>query len=94
MDPQATLLELDERCRQALHSTEFSVRRQFADIHEEIDRLRHLHPNVTQKLEALYREVYPNRAITTVGLIGFAIERNLLLTGDPYPKNRKKTQSP
>jgi len=81
------LLELDESCRQALHSPEFSIRRQFTNIHHEIDRLRHLHPNLTQKLETLYCEVYPNRAITTVGLIGFALERKLLLTGDPHPKS-------
>jgi hypothetical protein len=47
----------------------------------------HSHPNLTRKLESLYHDAYPNRAITTVGLIGFAIERKLLLTGDPHPQS-------
>jgi hypothetical protein len=81
MDPLGLLLELDRRCRLVLRSSESSIRQQFADLHQEIDDLRHLHPNLTQKLEALYREVYPNRAITTVGLIGFAMERELLVPG-------------
>jgi hypothetical protein len=87
MDPHARLLELGEQCRQMLHSTEFSIRREFPTIEFDIDRLRASHPNLTGKLESLYRDAYPSRAITTMGLIGFAIERKLLLTGDPYPQS-------
>jgi hypothetical protein len=87
MDPRARLLELDERCRQVLYSNEFSIRRQFSEIHREIDRVRNRHPNLTQRLEALYHEVYPNRPITTMGLISFAIERKLRLTGDSFLEN-------
>jgi hypothetical protein len=50
-----------------LYSNEFSIRRQFSEVHREIDRVRNLHPNLTQKLEALYHEVYPSRALPPWG---------------------------
>jgi hypothetical protein len=78
------LLELDERCRLVLESSEFSVRRQFTDIQQEIDRLRSSHPRLTAKLEGLYREAHPARVITTATLIGFAHAWKLRLTGEPY----------
>jgi hypothetical protein len=37
MDPRARLIELDKRCRQVLHSTDYSIRRQFANLQREID---------------------------------------------------------
>jgi hypothetical protein len=85
MDPLATLLELGERCRLVLRSADFSIRRQFAEIHQEIDYLRTCHPHLTRNLESLYRDAHPGHEVTTVGLISFAYEQNLRLDGEPYP---------
>jgi hypothetical protein len=83
MDPAARLLELDERCRLVLCSRDFSTRRQFADIVQEIGYLRNRYPYLTQKLEGLYSDAYPGRLVTTGSLIEFACERNLRLDGEP-----------
>jgi hypothetical protein len=84
MDPLARLLELDERCRQVLHSRDLSMRREFAEIQLEIDRLRIRHPSILDKLERLYRAAHPGRLDTTGRLIDFALQQNLRLTGEPY----------
>jgi hypothetical protein len=86
MDPQTRLLELDERYQRVLHSSDFKVRRQVADIQLEIDQLRIRYPNIMEKLEALYREAHPVSLVTTGQLLEFAIQRKLLLTGDPRPE--------
>jgi hypothetical protein len=87
MDPRVMLLELDERCREVLCSPNFSIRRHFGDIHREIDLLRIHHPNLTEKLESLYRKAKPGRIVTTGRLISFAFERNLRLTGEPFSED-------
>jgi hypothetical protein len=86
MDPLATLLELDRRYRLALQSSDFNARRQIPDIQLEIDQLRIRYPNIMEKLEALYREAHPVSLVTSGRLLEFAIERKLLLTGDPRPE--------
>jgi hypothetical protein len=83
MDPLAGLLELDERCRLVLCSPDFSTKRQFADIVQEIGYLRNRYPYLTQKLEGLYSDAHPGRLVTTASLIDFACERNLRLDRDP-----------
>jgi hypothetical protein len=86
MDPQTRLLELDERYQRVLHASDFNVRRQIPDIQLEIDQLRIRYPNIMEKLEALYREAHPVSLVTTGRLLEFAIQRKLLLTGDPRPE--------
>jgi hypothetical protein len=58
MNALATLLSLDERYYQALHSSDFDTQRYIADIHIEleIEYLRIHYPDIMEKLEAVYRE--------------------------------------
>ena len=83
MDPRAALLDLDERYYLALHSSDFNIRRQIADIQLEIEYLRIHYPDIMENLEVLYREAHPVSLVTTVRLLEFAIRQKLLLTGDP-----------
>jgi len=94
LDPTVRLHELYERSRKLLHSGDLPAKRQFADIQLEIDRLRIRHPHITERLESLYHQAHPGDAVTAGRLIAFAHERNLLLTGDPYPKKMHRIRLP
>jgi hypothetical protein len=93
LDPIVRLLELYERSRKILDTHDLPSKRLFSDIQLEIDRLRIRHPLITEKLESQYRRAHPGEVITARRLVVFAYEQNLLLTGEPYPKKKKKAQS-